>query len=1101
MRAAFEIARAYMVVSADMGEAEAEVDEFEGELAELHGTVRLDADGTEARSEIKSVQEEADTSDGTMHIGADGTEARAEIAAVQEEADTSDAAIPVGITGDASADLDLIRGKLEELEAARADIPVDVIGDAPAELALIDAEMDRLEAKHAELSVSVRGGTASMAELAALAGEITALQGEIDAFDSGGAVSDLKSLESAADELHGALTTAADGASDLRGSLATAGDSAGDAAGPVADLADRFGVMADLIAGAKGRLDDADAALSGTGNAASGLGDQVLAASDDIRELSDRLSIVAQEWHELDQISDLPGMGSARSEIEGLAGDLDAVYAHGTVAAGALEEMNMRLDAVSDTLNTAEARMGEFGNGIEHVTADVHSAAGMYDDVAGILGNLGDDAVVAGTKAEDGMLRARTGASLLDDAMVKVHGGMQDAWDAATSLNLSLSKTDDIGKAASATLKDLGASDLQAAAGANALVKAQAEFDALATSGGGGGIAGWISELFGIGGEGGGLAGTIGSLSAGIGVAYAFVAAMAEVGGIVTGVSAALVGIAPAVALAIPSLLKLKDSYSAISSARTAWTQAEQVAKRDPTAANLAAAATAAAKLKVAYADVPPYIRPVMKGISGLTGEYTKMAKAFEPDVFKIFDEGLGIASNLLKQAPPLADAAATGIEGLLKQADKFTESKGFKAWLKQITPDIAPSIKAIGTTIGTIALDWGKFMKTFSPQDIKTAFHILDDVINWWSTGWTHAITDVMTMWDDFSTAFKNVKTWISEGVDGFKLFLGYVESTFVPTIKGDMHDVSNAVDAVRETYVRFGHDVEDAVDTVRETIVHVGHDIESAWDKVTKDADDLKTDVVADFDDLKTDVVADFDDLKTHVVQYADDLKTDVAADWDWLKTHVIQYADDIKNDVVTDWDYLKDHVIDAVHTTVSDVESTWDTAKSKVESTVDTLVHDVVTEFGKLPGQLVTLGKNAVMGFVHGMEDVAGDIASEAEHLASLVPKGLSDILHYGSPSLLMREKGHDTMEGFRLGILDYEDPIVSAMKQVGTAAAGAGTTAFSSHGAPVPVASTIGHAPSAGGTNVTVNLNGIMAFPNPEQVHAIQMALATAVGGAG
>jgi hypothetical protein len=1065
----FEIARAYMTVDADTGEAVGEVDELEERAANLHGTLTVDADISPAEAKLEELDASIEGRGATITVDADTAPAQESVAGVQAEAGSAHGTL----TED--ADTSPAQAKLEELDAAAKDATgtVTLGADAAPAEATLGAFQAQADATHADVTLGADVAPAE-AELAALG-------------DTGAAQAGLEQIEQHLDQVSGAADSAGESVAGLRNELGSLGNQAAAAGVPLADLSDKASVLddrADALAGklgtATGGIYGTAAALSGAGEDAdafgsdiAGAGRDIEGAGGDIDAFGERLASMQSKLGDFSRFASLDalGLGDVSSEMNSLMQEFSAFDGGTENAAADLESMAQRLDAVRDAMqyvyehsSPLRAAMESLATESTHMGYAADEGAAAFDRVGGTSGQAAGDIEKAGDAAghaAEQLGQAQTGARLLDDAMAKAGKGADAAWDATEALNLSLADTDKIGKAAREALMDLGATELEATAAANALVKAQREFDLLVTSGGGGGFAKGILGLLGGGGEGAGdlssALSSVGALSAGIGVAYAFVAAMAEVGGIVTGVSAAFTGLVPAAALAIPAVEKISK---ALDDSRS--------------------------KLE----KLPPAERDTVEGIRELKSEYTKMADAFAPDVFKVFDEGVKVANNLLKDASPLADAAAGGIEHLLKQADKFTQSKGFKDWLKQITPDIAPSLEAIGGTIGTIALDWGKFMKHFSPQDIKNAFHILDDVINWWSTGWGHAITDVMTMWDDFSTAFKNVKTWIGDGVDGFKLFLGYLDTTFVPIVKHDMHDISNAVDVVREAYVHFGHDVEDAVDTVRETIVHVGHDIEAAWDKVAKDADDLKTDVVGDWDYLKD-----------HVVEYADDLKNDVASDWDWLKTHVIQYADDIKNDVVTDWDYLKDHVIDAVHTTVHDVESTWDTAKSKVESTVDTLVHDVVTEFGKLPGQLVTLGKDAITGFIHGMEDMAGGIAREAAHLASLVPEGLSDILHFGSPSLLMREKGHDTMEGYRLGILDYEDPIVSAIKHVGSAAVSAGTTAFSSHGAPVPVASTIGHAPSAGGANVTVNLNGIMAFPNPEQLHAIQMALATAVGGAG
>jgi hypothetical protein len=1078
----FEIARAYMTVDADTGEATSEVDELEERAAELHGTLTIDADISPAEAKLEELDASLEGRGATLTVDADTAPAEASAAGLEAQLDDLDGTATVTAdTAPAEAGLELVDEKLHEIDAAAGAVTVGA-NIAPAETAL--------EGLHGQIdattgSVKVGADIApAQAELAVLEAEIEGVKGSADDLNFSGAAG-------SAGEMAERLEAGAGAASQIAGDL-----------GPLA-----------------GGAGDVDSALTGAADAAGSFGQQAMATSEDIDDLIGRFQAAATEFHELNQIANLPGMSSIGGQIESLAQDLDALNARGGATASDLEGLELRLDEIGDALDNAHAHALQFGNGIESMSADLQNSRGMYDGAAAEIDRMAEGADDAG----ESFMRLRTGASLLDDAMADVHNDMQAAWDAATALNLSLSETENIGEVARAVLEELGASELQAAAGAEALVKAQQEFDNLMAGGpgGGGGIAGWISSLFNVGGEGGGLASTVASLSAGVAAAVAFVAAMAEVGGVVTGVSAALLGIAPAVALALPSLDSLKNSYEGISTARKNWTQAEQVAKRDPTAENLAAAATDAAKLKVAYADVPSYIRPVMKDISGLSGEYTQMAKAFEPDVFGVFNRGLKIAEELLPTFKPLADQAVSGIDSVLDRVEKFFKEPqdtkhgatgvlaehnplqqalapptGWEKWLKEITPDISASIKAIGTTIGTIATSWGKFMKTFSPKDIQTAFHILDDLITAWGDYWTNAIQHVMTGWDELTTGIRNVGHWSQEFNTA----------------------VSRAGDVVR-------HDIASAFDDVRHTIASFFSWTQSAqrqWDS------DFIKGIEDGFRDLVSETKADFDQIVSQTKQYWDELVSETEADWDDAGHAVSDALDTIREGVITaghdiesawdetmstiensarqDWDDIEHDVSDALDTVREsvisaghDIEAAWDAGVSDVEHITSELVHDIESAFTALPGELEHLGEEAIEGLAHGIEDAAGDVLSAIGHIASSIPSSLGKLLDMGSPSRVLRALGHDTMEGYRLGVLDYEGPITSAIKQVGGATVGAAATAFTSHGAPVPVRGSIAPAAErAGGTTVTVNLNGITSFPNPEQLAALEARLATAVG---
>jgi hypothetical protein len=493
--------------------------------------------------------------------------------------------------------------------------------------------------------------------------------------------------------------------------------------------------------------------------------------------------LIASQAGVLDDYASAGGnlVSSVQAEVQAMQAFSAAFKAFD--ATGSAEDLAV-LTAASDALDTALAAGSAAGEDVAQTFGGVEQAT---SDVAQSLANAAAEGAgmsLAGTAIAATSGEAATGIRMLDSALNSARDKAAEASAAAAFLNLDLLATDEIAKKARDALLELGYSEAQAAAGASALAAAQAAADAAMTaeSGGGEGLgfAGKLLDLFGVGGEGGGgVGGLAGNLAIAAGALTAVLAISTEAGGLVAGVSAAITGVVPAVILALPSLDKLKDSYDAISTARKNWLQAEQTAKRDPTTENLAEAATDAAKLKAAYADVPAYIRPVMHDISGLSGEYRQLARDFEPDVFKTFNDGLKVAEELLPTFLPLARESAGGVDSLLGSLEKFFKAPhdyenelnnvripeqlrthmqqeltppnptGFQKWMQQIEPDIKPAEQAIGQFIGTFVTDWGKFITTFSPKDIQNAFHVLDVTINVWTGAWTHAIKEVMEAWD----------------------------------------------------------------------------------------------------------------------------------------------------------------------------------------------------------------------------------------------------------------------------------------------------------------------------------------------------------------
>jgi hypothetical protein len=576
----------------------------------------------------------------------------------------------------------------------------------------------------------------------------------------------LEPIEDAADETEGfadVVEQATENLSGLRDTSAEAGET-----------------LADLSAGA----DDADASLGGMAGSA----DDATASTETFAESVARMRDEVYEAY--------PGIDEATAALLAEAGAAQGV---------ANEEYAGSLGAAQFEANGLYATLGSI--------KDILGAAGLGESLTVTSVGLSQFLIETEEEAENAATAVtglQTGADLLDDSMLKVANSTRDFWEAVNALNPELGFSNNIFKDAKAALRDLGATEYEAAAGATALAKAQSELDNVAGAGGGG-LSGLIMKMFGggasdVGSEDSFLPpgfdlGGIWSVTKLAALGTAVVALSTEAGALVTGVSAAITGIVPAVALAIPAVESLAHAFD---------DNGKQLAK------------------------LPAGEREAILGIRGLKDEYMSMAKAFEPDVFGVLDRGVNVAKELLPTFKPLADQAAGGIDNLLGQLEKFFKEPwdtkhiatgvlaehnplqqalapptGFEKWLKEIGPDIAPAEKAIGQFIGTVVGDWGKFMTEFSPKDIQNAFHVLDVAVNVWEGTWSLVIGEAMHFWD--------------ENVQVFNAGVHVVEDT--------LHVLE---DVGRETIHGFEVAVDDGMAAAKGLITGAAHDIESMWDLV---------------------------------------------------------------------------------------------------------------------------------------------------------------------------------------------------------------------------------------------------------------------------
>ena len=229
--------------------------------------------------------------------------------------------------------------------------------------------------------------------------------------------------------------------------------------------------------------------------------------------------------------------------------------------------------------------------------------------------------------------------------------------------------------------------------------------------------------LFGVGegaDEGNGIIETLKAIATspvGIaGITVALAAAAVEATGLISGFAAAGAGVGAFAALAMPAFEKVKGAIG---------DTGKQLAKLSPDE------------------------RGAVEGIRSLKDEFMKMSNAFQPAAFKVFNDALKIANQLLPALKPFADAAAKALDGLLKQASKFAGSKDFQDWLKQFEKLSGPSITAIGHGIGEVAIAIGKLLTSMGKKDVVNAINLAFDTLKGIIIGLVAAVKGIMVAWD----------------------------------------------------------------------------------------------------------------------------------------------------------------------------------------------------------------------------------------------------------------------------------------------------------------------------------------------------------------
>jgi hypothetical protein len=455
-------------------------------------------------------------------------------------------------------------------------------------------------------------------------------------------------------------------------SLGTSGAGlAGDAASADA-LASSLGHVRDEAAEAAAAVTAMDAAGAGGGAAkASG----IAATADEISEANERFSALSGELREFDQAAGGADISTSglHNDLEDLGQSLGEIDARGGTAASTLEDVHQRMDSLSDGLDDAESRLGQFGGTVPRVVDGLHNFAGQYDEISDSL-DKGAPAVEHAGADLDGLRKSIDG--MASSPGINFLSGSGSGW-----LSTLLGKTPDIALGTAADIENISKS-MEDAGG-----EASSFGDSLSSA-----FGPITSKLSPMSGAIAGLVGLVGGLGPAFGTAFA-------------GGGVALGGFA---ALALPTLSKIETSYENVATARKTWTQAEQVAKVDPTKTNLEEAATDAAKLKVAYQDVPATIRPVIQAFGNLKTQYDSMAKSFQPEVLKVTGDALSAVSEGISQfLKPAANLGGSLLDKGIKNLQTFMESGGAVKTFNDLLKETPGAVKSAGSAISSV----GKFI------------------------------------------------------------------------------------------------------------------------------------------------------------------------------------------------------------------------------------------------------------------------------------------------------------------------------------------------------------------------------------------------------
>jgi len=535
---------------------------------------------------------------------------------------------------------------------------------------------------------------------------------------------------------------------------------------------------------------------------------------------------------------------------------------------------------------------------------------------------------------------------------------------------------------------------------------------------------------------------------------------------------------------------------------------------------------------------LPAPIRMVVGEVKNLEGEWKGLSKAFQLPVVQMLSQLLGVASDLLPKVIPLAQAGAKAMSGLVTAISTGLESKGFSDFLSTMTRLVVPATQAITHLAGALLGILGHALTSLAPLSapfinmvamlvkalsgpLVAALHGVVMLF----VGVGKALTPILPVLSAIASAILNdMASSFAEFLPVLDKVVAALAKFLIPTFKALAPVIENALtpnspfmtalsimaDVLARVLPLLGKLIgllitpgiaRMAVDIISlviafKALMGIIALVRGAMALLTAVMDVNPFFLIITVIAL---LVVAFIELWDHCKGFRDFWKDawriieDAAMSaWHFIDStfhELMNAATDVVDWIRSHWRMLAIILLGPmapVAALVIFIVEHWNTIRSATAH----LVSDVANFFSSLPGKiasvlghlasiLYSIGENAIMGLVHGIENMAGSVLGAVGHIASLIPSGLSKILSILSPSQVMYAKGQYIVLGLVHGILSGAGLVTSAMNHIAGLVKGATATVGIATGSGTPAAAAAGSS-SAGtqllSTNVIVQLDG-------------------------
>lgn len=288
--------------------------------------------------------------------------------------------------------------------------------------------------------------------------------------------------------------------------------------------------------------------------------------------------------------------------------------------------------------------------------------------------------------------------------------------------------------------------------------------------------------------------------------------------------------------------------------------------------------------------------------------------------------------------------------------------------------------------------------------------------------TIWQTLVTVVTTIWTAIQTAIQTAMTTISTVITAIGAAIQSTWSAFWNGIQIIVAGVWNAIKTMVQASIQAVADIINAVASAIEG------DWQGAWNNI-------KAAVTTVWNAIKSVVTTGINAVKSVITSVLNAIKSVFTSVWNAIKSVVTSVISGIRSSVSSGMSAIRS----VVSSIMSGIKSVFTSGWNAVKSIASNGIRGAATAVKSVASNMVSAGRDFVMGFVRGISGAIKNAVDAAANMAKSAVNAAKSFLHIKSPSRIMRnEVGKYVALGMAVGIQKNTGAVIDASEAMAKAA---------------------------------------------------------------